>query len=312
MEEPATLRAGRWEAGLLPELGGAIAYLTRAGRDVLRRAPDGVDDPLATGCFPLVPYANRIAHGRFSFASEAHQLPLNFGDHPHSLHGIGWQCPWTMTMAHGAEAVMELRHPGGGGWPWPFRAEQRFTLDNHGLTICLLLANEGDRTMPAGLGLHPYFPRDASTRLMMATQRMWESDETMIPIRPVAAGTFGNWSMGAGFPDRLIDNSFDGWTGHATIDGVDGVTRIGAIGAETVAVGSEALDVFAAYTRNTEPGSNAGVPGITVPAGLTRDGLPVGLALDGAPHSDRRILQIGKEMERVLCAATFPLLDTHV
>lgn len=84
------------------------------------------------------------------------------------------------------------------------------------------------------------------------------------------------------------------------------------IGAETVAVGSDALDVFAAYTRNTEPGSNAGVPGITVPAGLTQDGLPVGLALDGAPYSDRRILQIGKEMERVLCAATFPRLDAHI
>ncbi|MDF3104572.1 MULTISPECIES: indoleacetamide hydrolase [Burkholderia] len=85
-----------------------------------------------------------------------------------------------------------------------------------------------------------------------------------------------------------------------------------SIGAETVVVGSEALDVFAAYTRNTEPGSNAGVPGITVPAGLTQDGLPVGLALDGAPYSDQRILQIGKEMERVLCAATFPRLDAHV
>ncbi|WP_186229236.1 indoleacetamide hydrolase [Burkholderia gladioli] len=84
------------------------------------------------------------------------------------------------------------------------------------------------------------------------------------------------------------------------------------IGSETVAVGSEELDVFAAYTRNTEPGSNAGVPGITVPAGLTQDGLPVGLALDGVPHSDRRILQIGKAMERVLCAATFPRLDAHV
>jgi hypothetical protein len=39
------LRAGRWEAGLLPDLGGAIAYLTHNGRDVLRRAPEGVDDP---------------------------------------------------------------------------------------------------------------------------------------------------------------------------------------------------------------------------------------------------------------------------
>jgi len=231
---PATLRAGPWEAGLLPELGGAIAYLTRDGRDVLRRAPDGIDDPLATACFPLVPYANRIAHGRFSFAGDVHRLPLNFGDHPHSLHGIGWQSPWAMSMAGAADAVMELRHVGGDGWPWPFRAEQRLTLDEDGLTVSLLLANESDRTMPAGLGLHPYFPRDASTRLTMATQRMWQGDETMIPTRAVAAGMFGDWSAGASLPDRLIDNSFDGWTGQAAIDGVDGVTRISAIGAPIV------------------------------------------------------------------------------
>jgi aldose 1-epimerase len=235
MRTTVTLRAGPWEAGLLPELGGAIAYLTRDGRDVLRRTPDDADDPLATGCFPLVPYANRIAHGRFSFAGEAHQLPLNFGDHPHSLHGIGWQSSWTMTAAGAADAAMELRYAGDDGrWPWPFRAEQRLRLDDHGLTIALLVANEGDRVMPAGLGLHPYFPRDPSTRLTMVAQRMWEGDETMIPTRPVAACTFGNWSMGAGLPDCLIDNSFDGWTGHATIDGADGVTRIGAIGARTV------------------------------------------------------------------------------
>jgi aldose 1-epimerase len=107
-------------------------------------------------------------------------------------------------------------------------------LDDNGLTIGLLLVNEGDRTMPAGLGLHPYFPRDASTRLTMVTQRMWEGDETMIPTRAVAADAFGDWSAGAGLPDRLIDNSFDGWTGHATIDGAAGATRISAIGARTV------------------------------------------------------------------------------
>lgn len=234
MRTPAALRAGPWQLGLLPELGGAIAYLTRDGRDVLRRAPDGVDDPLETGCFPLVPYANRIAHGRFSFAGEAHLLPLNFGDHPHSLHGIGWQSRWTMRMEGAADAVMDLRHDGGDGWPWPFRAEQRLALDDDGLTVSLALANEGDRAMPAGLGLHPYFPRDASTRLTMAAERMWEGDATMIPTRAVAAGTFGDWLAGAGFPDRLIDNSFDGWTGQAVIDGAGGATRIGAIGARAV------------------------------------------------------------------------------
>ena len=219
---------------MLPDLGGAVASLTHDGRDVLRRAPEGVDDLLATGCFPLVPYANRIAHGRFVFDGEEYRLPLNFGDHPHSLHGIGWQSVWTASQAGDADAVMELRHAGGESWPWPFRAEQRFGLGDDGLTITLLLANAGDRTMPAGLGLHPYFPRDASTRLTMVSERMWLGDETMIPTCAVAADRFGDWSAGAGFPDHLIDNSFDGWSGHAEIAGADATILISAIGASVM------------------------------------------------------------------------------
>lgn len=236
MTAPVGLRAGAWDAGLLPALGGAVAYLRRDGRDVLRPAPDGVDDLLATGCFPLVPYANRIAHGRFAFAGETHQLPLNFGDHPHSLHGIGWQSAWTVTASGDAGASMELRHPGDERWPWRFRAEQHVRLGEDGLAITLLLANEDDRTMPAGLGLHPYFPRTASTRLTMAAERMWLGDETMIPTGAVAADRFGDWRAGAGFPDHLIDNSFDGWSGSATIADADEVTRISAIGARVVHV----------------------------------------------------------------------------
>lgn len=229
-----TLRAGAWEAGLLPELGGAIAYLTCDGRDVLRRAPDGVDDPLATGCFPLVPYANRIAHGRFAFAGKTHCVPLNFGDHPHSLHGTGWQSAWTVRNAGEAAVVMALRHEGGERWPWRFGAEQHVRLDEDGLTITLHLTNADDEVMPAGLGLHPYFPRDASTRLTMASAEMWLGDETMIPTRAVAAETFGDWAQGSGFPDHLIDNSFDDWSGRAAIASSRGTTRISATGARAV------------------------------------------------------------------------------
>ena len=230
----STLRAGAWEAGLLPELGGAIAYLTRDGRDVLRRAPDGVDDPLATGCFPLVPYANRIAHGRFAFAGKTHCVPLNFGDHPHSLHGTGWQSPWTVRNVNETAVAMVLSHEGGERWPWRFGAEQHVRLDEDGLTITLHLTNADDEVMPAGLGLHPYFPRDASTRLTMSTAEMWLGDETMIPTRAIAAGTFGDWAAGSGFPDHLIDNSFDGWSGRAAIASSHGTTRITATGARAV------------------------------------------------------------------------------
>ena len=75
------------------------------GVDLLRRAPDGADDPLAMASFPLVPYANRIAQGRFAFDGADHQLPRNFGDHPHSIHGFGWQASWT-AKATGADHVL--------------------------------------------------------------------------------------------------------------------------------------------------------------------------------------------------------------
>jgi len=50
---------------------------------------------------------------------------------------------------------------------------------------------------------------------------------------------------------------------------------------------------FEIYVRNTTPGAAAGFPGLTIPAGTTADGRPVGLALEGAEHEDRRLLSVG-------------------
>ncbi|WP_446902385.1 indoleacetamide hydrolase [Burkholderia sp. YIM B11467] len=69
---------------------------------------------------------------------------------------------------------------------------------------------------------------------------------------------------------------------------------------DTMILNGETVPVFRTYTRNTEPGSNAGVPGMTVPAGLTAAGLPVGLALDGAAGTDRELIAVALHVERVL------------
>jgi mandelamide amidase len=68
---------------------------------------------------------------------------------------------------------------------------------------------------------------------------------------------------------------------------------------ETVMLNGRALPTFLTFIRNTDPGSNAAIPGITLPAGLA-DGLPVGLALDGPANSDRRLLAIAAAIEAVL------------
>lgn len=58
---------------------------------------------------------------------------------------------------------------------------------------------------------------------------------------------------------------------------------------------------FMTYIQNTDPGSNAGLPGLQMPMALgAQSKLPVGLELDGPAGSDRRLLAIAMALEPVL------------
>jgi Asp-tRNA(Asn)/Glu-tRNA(Gln) amidotransferase A subunit family amidase len=63
---------------------------------------------------------------------------------------------------------------------------------------------------------------------------------------------------------------------------------------------ASSLANFTLFIQNTDPGSNAGVPGIQLPVALgASTKLPVGLELDGPAGSDRRLLSIGMAFEKV-------------
>ena len=66
---------------------------------------------------------------------------------------------------------------------------------------------------------------------------------------------------------------------------------------QTTKLNGADVPTFSTFIQNTDPGSNAGIPGLTVPIGRTAAGLPVGLALDGPAGSDRRLLGIGLALE---------------
>jgi indoleacetamide hydrolase len=55
-----------------------------------------------------------------------------------------------------------------------------------------------------------------------------------------------------------------------------------------------------AYTRNLEAGTAAGWCGISLPVGITPDGLPVGLTIEAPAGRDRALLVLAGEMERTL------------
>jgi mandelamide amidase len=69
---------------------------------------------------------------------------------------------------------------------------------------------------------------------------------------------------------------------------------------ETTMLNGVAVPTFFTFIRNTGPGSVAGIPGLSLPAGLSTAGLPIGIEIDGPAGADRRMLAIGLAMERIL------------
>ena len=68
---------------------------------------------------------------------------------------------------------------------------------------------------------------------------------------------------------------------------------------ETTKRNGQDVPTFPTFIRNSDPGSNAGIPGITIPIARTQAGLPIGLGLDGPVGSDRKLLSIGLALEQL-------------
>jgi indoleacetamide hydrolase len=69
---------------------------------------------------------------------------------------------------------------------------------------------------------------------------------------------------------------------------------------DTVLLNGVPVPTFGSFIRNLCPGSAAGIPGLSLPAGMTKAGLPVGIALDGPENSDHEVLAIGLALETLL------------
>lgn len=202
---------------LAPEVGGAIAGFTVHGRDVLRPMAADAIDALAAASFPLVPFCNRIPHGRFTFEGREAVLPPNLGDHPHALHGQGWRAAWTVEKAGEGEALLSYAHAPD-AWPWAYRAEQRFVVDETGFRVELAVTNTGETPMPAGLGFHPYFPRRAGESLTAANDGVWLIDTEVLPTSHHRGPWEADWAAGAAIEGHgLIDHCYTGWDQRATL-----------------------------------------------------------------------------------------------
>lgn len=212
--DPLDLVHGDTVLTLAPWIGGGVTRLAWRGLDILRPAtPETLEagNRLGLGNFPMVPFAGRVTDGRFNFKGRAIFLPPNLAGETDAIHGQGWGGAWRAAEHDAATARLVFDHAAG-DWPWTYRAEQTFALENKALTHTLAVTNTSETPMPAGLGLHPYFPRDADTRLEADVSGVHLSASD--PPTPLPAAW--DWRHGRAIT-AFVDHQFAGWDGVARI-----------------------------------------------------------------------------------------------
>jgi aldose 1-epimerase len=217
------LTAGNLRLELSPSFGGAISAFewtsANGARPILRKCHSPLEKVLDAGCFPLVPYVNRIRGGCFSFRGRTVRLEPNMPGDPSPLHGQGWLNPWTVEEQSGSSASLTYRHESG-EWPWSYEARQDFSLDDGGFSVRLTCRNSSTDPMPCGLGEHPYFGCGPETQIDTHVDCAWTVDKNVLPVDKIPAeGRYDlrdRHACGQG-----LDNGFGGWDGTARMSDPD-------------------------------------------------------------------------------------------
>jgi len=228
-QQPLELRAGPLRAELRADIGGCLSGLWWGETPVLRsRRATQLDSPRQAACYAMLPYSNRIGHGRLRWNGMEAHLARNFGKHPHPLHGFGWQREWQARRTDDRTVRMTLRHAPDVHWPFAMLAEQvvglEFSAQGTALHASVKLTNTDTRIQPMGFGWHPYFlrrqpcppegaPAIKSPHLQAMVTGRWAKDMLELPtqLEPVAA-------LDAPVDRLALDHGFEGWDGHASIE----------------------------------------------------------------------------------------------
>ena len=212
-----TLSAGSAKARILPQMGGGLADLLAGDLPVLRSWSGRVEDgPFALACNLLVPFSNRISGG-FTHQGQRHSLAPNLPGEAYPIHGDGFQRAWQVTGFDDRQASLSL--PEGEIGPFRYTAAVSYILKPDALETRLSVTNVASFALPFGLGLHPWFLRDAATRLQFAASGQWPETPNHLPgtDAPVPFADGGPWHATAPLPEGWINMGFSGWDGCARI-----------------------------------------------------------------------------------------------
>lgn len=124
------------------------------------------EQPTRFGCPILFPFPGVLPDARYEWEGVTRLLPPNGPAGGSHAHGFAHTHPWRTVDANEKSALLEfstatdLDGQERDAYPFAVRLRLLIALDGAALVLRLTATNDGDRTAPVGLGLHPYFDPD--------------------------------------------------------------------------------------------------------------------------------------------------------
>jgi aldose 1-epimerase len=227
--ELVALKIADAELVIAPSCGARIVAFRAGSQEILRpTTPETIDSACVYGfaAFPLMPYSGPVFGNGFRFRDEWYPLARNVPTEPTATHGEAWIRPWTIVAQSGANIRLAMDYtPAANAFPFAWRGEITYHLESNGLAIDLKVTNRHHLPMPAGLGLHPYFPKAAGTILTFDSTGVWPPDApeaVNLGATPLEAGL--DFRRGQDIGAIVLDRCFEGWDGCATLSMPNGRT----------------------------------------------------------------------------------------
>lgn len=111
----------------------------------------------------LAPWPNRLADGSYTFEGVDYQVAVSEPSRSTALHGLACWVEWSVTHSEESSVTLGLDLAASPGYPFSLHLSVTYALDAAGLTIATTASNTGAKTLPYGVGFHPWISPGAGS-----------------------------------------------------------------------------------------------------------------------------------------------------
>lgn len=136
----------------ISEVGAYLFSLRRDDKDLILQG--NMERMTRGGMALLIPFANRIKGGKYTFEGRTYSLPVN--SEGNAIHGFAKDVRWHVDEVDEDRAKLSVTLKNA-GYPSELKCEVTYELSQSSIEVSMGITNMGDMDAPLTVGAHPYF-----------------------------------------------------------------------------------------------------------------------------------------------------------